>query len=892
MQRPSNHHDDLFSPSPSNPSSSPTERLSLCTPWSAAPSRFSKGKTLLNTLKEEISSQADGRQGECSFSPSSSLSPTGERDLLQQLADLSPERVHTGLFFHPQHTVTNKENVWAASHFSLSTPPQSPPVSSQQSRHPLLHHAALPTPFSLISTPLTPPADASARAFSRPSSFDPVVGSTPTRPRRHHMETVENDSLHQLGAISLPCTPAKSGLPSSMSPMTGTPCTDAKLDNSRPNQWPWTWPPRSSVAADGVWRSTGPAFEEGPATTPTRKVNVDSPTLMLVNDETPSLPSKELATRYVLVQGVERGSTENDIRELLVKRCKSLSIKGCFTALLRTHGVVVLVFHDVRHALAALRLFSSSAADPASRSFSPSALLDARCITRDTFEQLHTCPTPNPLLSPSEAVLVFTLRGPTSTPYFTPLPLLASFGEIRSIKLVEEHLHVVEYWDDRCAQTGLEVLDGRETGGARFGCSFEPGVASVVLPSEEAPASILPPPAPIAPAPKLRVHANAAPFSPVASPCHSAEATSLTALQVASAFCIPPSPHNARPSAGPLGRRDVNETYGSGYWPFEVKQSSYGPRCNEQEPVKESGSRFALGYGEQPGMEQPSLTKPLDPVQNRDSASPRGQPLYLHAASPPACLSPAALFPDQAPSPLKPPSNALSHPAWSSSAKHESRLSTKFGIVRDDKIPAGNVLNFERIEQGLDMRTTLMLKNIPNKLKDYEVMNFIEEASLALPRVEKAAAPLTSSLLVSQVVGRAFDFFYLRCDYSNNCNVGYGFVNFTTTTALLAYAKARLGTRWNMCGSDKLCVMSYANIQGKESLINHFKNSSVLDQDESRRPKVFVSSGPNAGEPEAFPMCDDPVRKARSAANAANVGLFPSQKPVFKITQALTGMHI
>ncbi|GAA5878357.1 hypothetical protein JCM1840_001389 [Sporobolomyces johnsonii] len=842
MQRPSNHHDDLFSPSPSNPSSSPTERLSLCTPWSAAPSRFSKGKTLLNTLKEEIS-----------------------------------------LFFHPQHTVTNKENVWAASHFSLSTPPQSPPVSSQQGRHPLLHHAALPTPFSLLSTPLTPPADASARAFSPPSSFDPVVGSTPTRPRRHHMETLENDSLHQLGSISLPCTPAKPGLPSSMSPMTGTPCTDAKLDNSRPNQWPWTWPPRSSVAEEGVWRSTGPAFEEGPATTPTRKVNVDSPTLMLVNDETPSPPSKELATRYVLVQGVERGSTENDIRELLVKRCKSLSIKGCFTALLRTHGVVVLVFHDVRHALAALRLFSSSAADPASRICAPSheALLNARCIARDTFEQLHTCPTPNPLLSPSEAVLVFTLRGPTSTPYFTPLPLLASFGEIRSIKLVEEHLHVVEYWDDRCAQTALEVLDGRETGGARFGCSFEPGVASVVLPSEEAPASILPPPAPIAPAPKLRVHADAAPFSPVAPPFRSAEATSLTALQPASAFFTPPSSHNARPSAGPLGRRDVNETYGSGYWPFEVKQSSYGPRCNEQEPVKESGSRFALGYGEQQGMEQ-----------SLDSATRRDQPLYLHAASPPASLSPAALFPAQAPSLLTPSSNALSLPAWSSPAKHESRLSTKFGIVRDDKIPAGNVLNFERIEQGLDMRTTLMLKNIPNKLKDYEVMNFIEEVSLALPRVEKAAAPLTSSLLVSQVVGRAFDFFYLRCDYSNNCNVGYGFVNFTTTTALLAYAKARLGTRWNMCGSDKLCVMSYANIQGKESLINHFKNSSVLDQDESRRPKVFVSSGPNAGEPEAFPMCDDPVRKARSAANAANVGLFPSHKPVFKITQALTGMHI
>lgn len=94
----------------------------------------------------------------------------------------------------------------------------------------------------------------------------------------------------------------------------------------------------------------------------------------------------------------------------------------------------------------------------------------------------------------------------------------------------------------------------------------------------------------------------------------------------------------------------------------------------------------------------------------------------------------------------------------------------------------------------------------------------------------------------------------------------------------------------------------------------------MLDQDESRRPKLFVTSGPRAGEPEAFPgapasicwdalvrtdpqvefcrialtetvrtACDDPIRKARSAANASNVGLFPSHKPVFKVAQAFKG---
>jgi hypothetical protein len=35
------------------------------------------------------------------------------------------------------------------------------------------------------------------------------------------------------------------------------------------------------------------------------------------------------------------------------------------------------------------------------------------------------------------------------------------------------------------------------------------------------------------------------------------------------------------------------------------------------------------------------------------------------------------------------------------------------------------------------------------------------------------------------------------------------------TLALLNFTRARLGTRWNKCGSDKLCVLSYANIQAR-----------------------------------------------------------------------------
>jgi len=55
-----------------------------------------------------------------------------------------------------------------------------------------------------------------------------------------------------------------------------------------------------------------------------------------------------------------------------------------------------------------------------------------------------------------------------------------------------------------------------------------------------------------------------------------------------------------------------------------------------------------------------------------------------------------------------------------------------------------NNLNIARIENGQDMRTTVMIKNIPNKMTDKDLMTFIE-----------------------RVCRRRIDFFYLRMDFKN-----------------------------------------------------------------------------------------------------------------------------
>ncbi|TAQ90445.1 hypothetical protein B7494_g1292 [Chlorociboria aeruginascens] len=67
-----------------------------------------------------------------------------------------------------------------------------------------------------------------------------------------------------------------------------------------------------------------------------------------------------------------------------------------------------------------------------------------------------------------------------------------------------------------------------------------------------------------------------------------------------------------------------------------------------------------------------------------------------------------------------------------------------------------NHVDINRIRQGIDVRTTVMLRNIPNKVDQAMLKSIVDESSHG-----------------------KYDFMYLRIDFSNNCNVGYAFINFT-----------------------------------------------------------------------------------------------------------------
>ncbi|KAK8462245.1 hypothetical protein SEVIR_1G176300v4 [Setaria viridis] len=140
-------------------------------------------------------------------------------------------------------------------------------------------------------------------------------------------------------------------------------------------------------------------------------------------------------------------------------------------------------------------------------------------------------------------------------------------------------------------------------------------------------------------------------------------------------------------------------------------------------------------------------------------------------------------------------------------------------------------LDVDRIMRGEDSRTTLMIKNIPNKYTSKMLLAAIDESHKG-----------------------TYDFIYLPIDFKNKCNVGYAFINMTNPQHIIPFYQSFNGKKWEKFNSEKVASLAYARIQGKTALIAHFQNSSLMNEDKRCRPILFHSDGPNAGDQEPFPM--------------------------------------
>ncbi|KAH0654588.1 hypothetical protein KY289_032266 [Solanum tuberosum] len=158
--------------------------------------------------------------------------------------------------------------------------------------------------------------------------------------------------------------------------------------------------------------------------------------------------------------------------------------------------------------------------------------------------------------------------------------------------------------------------------------------------------------------------------------------------------------------------------------------------------------------------------------------------------------------------------------------------------VRSRRVESGNemdnkkqyLLDLKKITSGEDARTTLMIKNIPNKYTSRMLLTAIDETHK-----------------------NTYDFLYLPIDFKNKCNVGYAFINMVSPSHIISFYEVFNGKKWEKFNSEKVASLAYARIQGKVALVAHFQNSSLMNEDKRCRPILFQSEGQERADQELLP---------------------------------------
>ncbi|KAF2219723.1 RNA recognition motif 2-domain-containing protein [Elsinoe ampelina] len=168
-------------------------------------------------------------------------------------------------------------------------------------------------------------------------------------------------------------------------------------------------------------------------------------------------------------------------------------------------------------------------------------------------------------------------------------------------------------------------------------------------------------------------------------------------------------------------------------------------------------------------------------------------------------------------------------------------------------------VDIANIENGSDVRTTLMIRNLPRSFGYEDVQKVLDISSKGY-----------------------FDFLYVRMDFSQSVNIGYAFVNFARPEYIVPFIKARCGKPWPFVAHRRLFEVSYATIQGQDCLIQKFRNSSVMAEFTKFRPKLLytvddhnIPAGNVPGDEAPFPEIDNRQKFARSVDNAKTIGLYP-----------------
>jgi hypothetical protein len=119
-------------------------------------------------------------------------------------------------------------------------------------------------------------------------------------------------------------------------------------------------------------------------------------------------------------------------------------------------------------------------------------------------------------------------------------------------------------------------------------------------------------------------------------------------------------------------------------------------------------------------------------------------------------------------------------------------------------------LDINKVISLEDKRTTIMIKNIPNK--------FNKDLLLSI---------------INQNFKGTYDLFILPTDINKFKNFGYSFINFTSSYYIPYFYYMFNGKMWSSTNSKKVCELTYSKVQGKKNLLGHYPSKIVYGNEEA-----------------------------------------------------------
>ncbi|KAJ0475845.1 putative RNA recognition motif domain, mei2/Mei2-like RNA recognition [Helianthus annuus] len=561
-------------------------------------------------------------------------------------------------------------------------------------------------------------------------------------------------------------------------------------------------------------------------------------------------PYGEHPSRTLFVRNINSNVEDSELRCLFEEYGE---IRNLYTAC-KHRGFVMISYYDIRHARAAMRE------------------LQNKPLRRRKLDIHFSIPKDNPSEKDINqgTLVVFNLDASVSSDDLRHI--FSVYGEVKEIRETphKRHHKFVEFYDVRAADMALKDLNGREIAGKRIKLEHSrPGGArrnlmqqlSLALEQDETrpfwhhvgSPVINSPPGSWTHLSSPRDHGSPQGFSwssglGTLSPGHNP----LPGL----ASILPP--HISNPvKIAPIGKDNVfKSTLG-----FDHQQSHSSPGNTVNTPSLNNSNFDPSSLGRLSGPEF-LWGSPTTYSDHQSSSSWRASSVYAspsqhgsflgqlhHVGSAPSAertifngvgpvisngsgspISRMTFFPNKGPMIMGSGSyqgrGALNEGLNLTERSHSRRVDYAVNQMGNKQYQ----LDLQKIISGEDSRTTLMIKNIPNKYTSKMLLAAIDENHKG-----------------------TYDFVYLPIDFKNKCNVGYAFINMVSPSHIISFYEVFNGKKWEKFNSEKVASLAYARIQGKVALITHFQNSSLMNEDKWCRPIIFQSEAQENDNLDSIP---------------------------------------